>query len=196
MALGKKCRSHPFSRACRRLFENRKIRKIFGLSLATLVIFSGLVGSPVSALTQKTSGEITSVPAAKVELLTKESVRNPLDSFNLSQGYNFLHRGIDLRETAGMPVFPVMEGKVEKVSYGRFSYGNHLVINHGSGYRSLYAHLSKVIVKEGDEVDTQTVIGLVGSTGWSTGNHLHFEISQDGRTFNPMTILSVKYAKK
>ena len=63
------------------------------------------------------------------------------------------------------------------------------MINHGSGFKSLYAHLAKITVNEGDEVDKNTVLGTVGSTGWSTGSHLHLEVYDNGRTFNPLTIL-------
>ena len=64
-----------------------------------------------------------------------------------------------------------------------------MLINHGSGFKSLYAHLGKIVVLPGDEVDKNTVIGTVGSTGWSTGSHLHLEVYENDRTFNPLTIL-------
>ena len=68
-------------------------------------------------------------------------------------------------------------------------YGRHLVINHGGGQASLYAHCSEILVTAGDEVGTDTVIARVGSTGRSTGPHLHIEIIIDGKPVNPKKYL-------
>ena len=191
----KRYAGNPISRVFRRAFESKKMRGIVGLNLAFCLIFTSLTGGSVSAFSKPaTLAEVQALPS-QIELTTKSSIRVPVDVINISQGYHFLHPGIDLADTKGSPVYPAMEGTVEVVSYGRISYGNHIIINHGNGYQSLYAHLSKINVKPGDEVDTNTVIGLVGSTGWSTGNHLHFEIREDGHAFNPQTILPI-LAKK
>ena len=82
-----------------------------------------------------------------------------------------------------------MGGMVKTAAYTRFGYGNYIIINHGSSYKSLYAHLSKIIVEKNQEVDKGTVIGLVGSTGLSTGSHLHLEVWENDHPINPLTIL-------
>jgi len=71
------------------------------------------------------------------------------------------------------------------VRYDPTGYGNYVVINHGGHQATLYGHCSAILVAEGDEVTTDTVIAKVGSTGKSTGNHCHFEIIIDGKAVNP-----------
>ena len=180
---------HPLSRVFRYLFESKKIKKAFGFNLAAVAVFAGIVGSPISAFSNGAPAEVTTVSPTVVSLTTIRSVRTPLDSLVVNQTYHFLHWGVDLDGQLGEPVYPIMDGVVEDVLNSRFSYGNHLIINHGSGFKSLYAHLAKIVVQKGQEVDKNTVIGLVGSTGWSTGSHLHLEVYDNGKAFNPLTIL-------
>jgi murein DD-endopeptidase MepM/ murein hydrolase activator NlpD len=176
-------------KSLRKFFEKRSIRKIFGFNLAAVVLFTGVVSSPISAFNQSQDQEILALNAEIVDLTTEHGVRIPLDNFQVTQGYSAFHRGVDLNGNLGDPVYPIMGGRVEAVFYSRFSYGNHILVNHGSGFKSLYAHLGKVVVQIGQEVDKNTVLGTVGSTGWSTGTHLHLEVYDSGRTFNPLTIL-------
>jgi len=173
----------------RAFFEKKTIRKIFGLNLAAVILLTGVVSTPISAFKQYPDQEVVAINAEIVELTTENSVRVPLDTFNVTQGYSVFHRGVDLNEVLGAPVYPIMDGRVEAIYYSRFSYGNHVMVNHGSGFKSLYAHLAKITVEVGEEVDKNTVLGTVGSTGWSTGSHLHLEVYDNGRTFNPLTIL-------
>jgi len=176
-------------KSLRKFFEKRSIRKIFGFNLAAVVLFTGVVSAPLSAFNQTQAQETVALTAQVVQLTTESSIRVPLDSFEVTQGYSGFHRGIDLNGALGDPVYPVMDGTVESVFYSRFSYGNHVIVNHGSGFKSLYAHLAKMVVQPGQEVDKNTVLGTVGSTGWSTGTHLHFEVYDSERAFNPLTIL-------
>ena len=176
-------------KSLRKFFEKRNIRKIFGFNLAAVVLFTGVASVPLSAFSQNSNQETIALTANVVNLTTEHGVRIPLDNFIVSQGYSSFHHGVDLDGELGDPIYPIMDGVIEGVFYSRFSYGNHVIVNHGSGFKSLYAHLSKVVVKEGEAVDKNTVLGLVGSTGWSTGSHLHFEVYDSDRTFNPLTIL-------
>lgn len=173
----------------RKFFEKKSIKKIFGFNLAAVVLFTSVISTPLSALNQTQAQETVALTANVVQLTTERGVRIPLDSYKLNQGYSGLHRGIDLDGNLGDPVYPIMNGTVEAIFYNRFSYGNHIIVNHGSGFKSLYAHLSKIVVQVGQEVDKNTVLGLVGSTGWSTGTHLHFEVYDQDKPFNPLTIL-------
>jgi murein DD-endopeptidase MepM/ murein hydrolase activator NlpD len=177
------------SRVFRFLFENQKLKKIFGFNLAVTVLFGGVAGSPGPVFNQASLTEITTVSPAIVQLTTDESVRTPLDNFKINQGYSYLHPAIDLQGQLGDPVYPIMDGIVEGVFYDRFSYGNHILIDHGAGFESLYAHLAKILVQKDEPVDKNTVIGTIGVTGWSTGPHLHLETWDNGRPFNPLTIL-------
>lgn len=100
-------------------------------------------------------------------------------------GSRQFHTGIDIPAPLGTPVYAAMAGRVSVVDYNATN-GNYIVITHYSGYRSLYAHLSVVRVKAGTYVQTGTRIGDVGTTGLSTGYHLHFTVYKDGYTVNPL----------
>lgn len=98
------------------------------------------------------------------------------------------HDGLDIGRPAGTPVKAPAPGKVIAARVGR-DYGNHVTLDHGNGVRSLYGHLRKFDVKVGQQVEKGQVIGLVGSTGRSTGPHLHYEIQVDGKRVNPRRFL-------
>ena len=103
-------------------------------------------------------------------------------------GRRVFHNGIDIVASRGTPVWSAMSGQVGYVGRDNV-YGNYVVINHRSGYRTLYAHLHVVRVKVGDTVETGQRIGDVGSTGLSTGSHLHFAINQNGVILNPRSLM-------
>lgn len=119
----------------------------------------------------------------------KKSVRLPTLNFVLNQKYTFFHPGIDLDGETGDPLFPIAKGVVTATENSRFAYGKAIYIDHGSDYVSLYAHLSEIKVTEGQFVDIDTEIGLMGSTGRSTGSHLHLEIRKNGMAINPLSVL-------
>ncbi|WP_229720999.1 M23 family metallopeptidase [Dyella nitratireducens] len=107
----------------------------------------------------------------------------------LGKGHVF-HRGIDMAAPVGTPVQAVAAGTVITARRDR-SYGEFVVIDHHNGYRTLYAHNSKLLVKAGDRVTVGQQIAKVGSTGQSTGPHLHFEIHRDGKRVDPSPYLAV-----
>ena len=98
------------------------------------------------------------------------------------------HNGIDIRLRKGDPVRAIFKGKVRIAQYSS-SYGYVVVVRHFNGLETLYAHLSKLKVKEGDDVEAGGVVGLGGSTGRSTGNHLHFEVRYKGHPINPNQLI-------
>lgn len=95
-----------------------------------------------------------------------------------------LHKGIDIGSPMGAKIVASNEGKITTSAYNS-SYGNYVIINHGGGYMTVYAHLSKRLVSVGQYVAKGQTIGLCGSTGHSTGPHLHFEIRVNGKAVNP-----------
>ncbi|MGI6012921.1 MAG: murein hydrolase activator EnvC family protein [Oscillospiraceae bacterium] len=99
------------------------------------------------------------------------------------------HAGIDIAAGSGSAVLAADGGTVVTSTYSS-SYGNYIVINHGNGYSTTYAHMSSLLVSAGSTVSQGTTIGLVGSTGWSTGPHLHFEVSYNGSRVNPLNYVS------
>jgi murein DD-endopeptidase MepM/ murein hydrolase activator NlpD len=100
------------------------------------------------------------------------------------------HNGIDIAMPEGSPVKAAKEGKV--IFSGLLSgYGNTVIVEHGNGLTSLYAHNSLNLVKEGDVVDKNSILALSGSSGRSTGPHLHFEVRKDGVAVDPMGQIEV-----
>jgi murein DD-endopeptidase MepM/ murein hydrolase activator NlpD len=99
-----------------------------------------------------------------------------------------MHNGIDFGASAGTPIRAAADGVV--VSAGPLGgYGNATVIDHGNGLATMYAHQSQIIVSAGQHVSRGQVIGYVGSTGFSTGPHLHFEVRVQGTPVDPMQYL-------
>lgn len=106
-------------------------------------------------------------------------------------GKDDYHKGVDLVGKGSKHIYPINNGTVVWVKNLNSGYGHHLLINHGGGVWSLYAHLSNIYVKSGQVVNKNTILGVEGSTGHSTGSHLHLEIrkSENGSQIDPMTFL-------
>lgn len=100
------------------------------------------------------------------------------------------HYGVDLAASQGTPIYAIAAGTVTTATYGDAN-GYYVSISHGNGYGSVYCHMTNYIVSVGDSVSQGQVIGYVGSTGWSTGPHLHFEIHVNGSAVNPMDYISL-----
>lgn len=129
-------------------------------------------------------------------------VTKPLSSARVSSFFGFrknpvtgkytFHKGLDLAAPGGTEIHAMYSGKVTTASYDN-GYGNYVIIDHG-GFQTLYAHCSKLKCSAGDRVSAGTVIALVGSTGNSTGNHLHVEFRRDGQRYDPEWILGGIYS--
>jgi len=109
--------------------------------------------------------------------------------FGQSSGYQVFHTGIDVANSQGTPITPFMQGEVVYAGEIFWGYGKHIIINHGDNIRSIYAHLDKIFVFKGQKVNIGDEIGRMGSTGWSTGPHLHFESRVYGIPVNPRVFL-------
>jgi murein DD-endopeptidase MepM/ murein hydrolase activator NlpD len=107
----------------------------------------------------------------------------------ITQSYKPLHRAIDIGARMGAPVKASDAGYVAAVVYSKTGYGYHVIIDHGNGFQTLYAHMSKIYVQAGQAVERETAIGAIGSTGRSTGPHLHFEVRHNGAQLNPFGYL-------
>ncbi len=129
----------------------------------------------------------------------------PLASFNITQvfgpttvslepplgPYRHFHTGIDISTVIGTPVMAAADGIVVAVGHSASGYGNFVVIAHGAGIETLYGHLLTTKVSFGDRVSRGKVIGLEGSTGFSTGPHVHFELRVNNAVVNPMPYLPI-----
>jgi len=104
--------------------------------------------------------------------------------------YMRMHEGMDFTSPRGTNIYAAGDGVVIEVKHSINGYGNSIVIDHGYGYKTLYAHMSKIIVKEGQKVKRGTIVGLVGNTGTSTGPHLHYEVRKNNHPINPINFFS------
>ena len=186
-------KSNPISFALRPIMGYRHLKTAVGVNMALMALGIAIFG-PFPSLAANTGGNLEIVVASEgeVHLTTDNSVQVPLSNFRVSQRFWMLHSGLDMAAQIGEPVRPVMAGRVVKAEKNWFGYGNMVIVSHSPEYESLYGHLSKILVKEGDEVTPDTVLGLVGSTGRSTGPHLHLEIHENGRSINPAQVLGIK----
>lgn len=133
------------------------------------------------------------------ESLRKAFLASPLEFTRMSSGYGIrvhpitndkrAHKGIDYAAPTGTPVRTVGDGVVEFASSQR-GYGNVIEIKHRDGKSTLFAHLSRIGVKKGQKVERGDIVGAVGSTGFSTGPHLHFEFRIDGEHKDPLTLVA------
>ena len=127
------------------------------------------------------------------------SYKWPVDCYVITSEYGYrvhplqqttkFHAGVDIGAQSGQPIYAADTGVVATAATND-SYGNYVLINHGGGNATLYAHMSSMAVSGNQSVTKGQVIGYVGSTGWSTGPHLHFEIRSGGSTVNPLQFFS------
>ena len=123
----------------------------------------------------------------------------PTDSGEISSRYGYrydpfgyggdFHPGIDIAANYGDPVYASAAGDVEQAGWNG-GYGRYIKISHGNGYETAYGHMSSLAVSSGESVKKGDIIGYVGSSGYSTGPHLHFEVLLNGQTVNPLKILN------
>ena len=123
-----------------------------------------------------------------------QPVRNS-DLKRMASGYGYrihpiykvrkMHWGMDFSAPTGTEIFATGDGEVVEVKKKYNGYGHHVRIRHGFGYETLYAHMSKILVRRGQRVQRGEVIGLVGSTGTSVAPHLHYEVFKEGKRVNP-----------
>ena len=119
-----------------------------------------------------------------------------VDIYRISSHYGYrtdpfykiqkMHSGIDFSAPIGTKIYCTGDGVVEKVTKGNSGYGNNIVVNHGYGYKTRYAHLSKALVKEGQKVTRGEYIADVGNSGKSTAPHLHYEVIKNNKAINPV----------
>ncbi len=140
----------------------------------------------------KRADMIASIPSIKpvrIDLLKKNL--NAMSGFGIRlhpvHKVDRMHAGIDFTAPIGTPIQATGNGKVIKAEHERVGYGNHVIIDHGFGYVTLYGHMSSFNVKVGDIITKGQTIGLVGDTGTSTGPHLHYEVRYKGNAVDPVT---------
>jgi murein DD-endopeptidase MepM/ murein hydrolase activator NlpD len=151
------------------------------------------------AIQSKSLDDILKLAKAKDKLLAAIPAIQPVRNENLKRmvsGFGYrtdpftkarkMHEGMDFTSKTGTPIYATGDGVVAKADNTASGYGNHIVIRHGFGYETLYAHLSKYKCRAGQRVKRGDIIGLVGSTGRSEGPHLHYEVHKNGKVVNPL----------
>lgn len=116
------------------------------------------------------------------------AISSPFGWRSISVAGNRFHGGLDIAADPGTPVAAARGGIVVRAGWGG-AYGYHVVLDHGGGWETRYAHLSRIDVSVGERLRQGVALGLVGSTGASTGPHLHFEIRLEGRALDPLAYL-------
>ena len=198
-SLGKDVYSELFDQEVARLMAQRGSLGISTLVIRQLEKQEPGSGGPQSLPAPQAAPEPEAVPgetgaAGNVipELLLP--VRAPVSSrYGLrtdpfTHGLRF-HKGVDMAAPEGTCVPAALRGKVVRAGY-EGDYGKTVVIDHGNGYQTRYAHLASIEVRAGDEIQTRQILGKVGSTGRSTGPHLHFEVTQNGTSVDPTCALA------
>jgi murein DD-endopeptidase MepM/ murein hydrolase activator NlpD len=186
----KKRTSHPISKFFRPVFEKRNIKAAFGGLISMTTLASGMFILP---------GDQSAMASANLQpfdqevvIETKRSLVNVLPiNTGVSQEFHVGHAGIDITAILGSKIYPIKEGVVILMTFTRWDYGRSVVVDHGNGLQTRYAHMGKVFVEEGEKVTTDMPIGEVGMTGRTTGPHLHLEILKEGRNVNPRNYLTL-----
>jgi len=120
---------------------------------------------------------------------TATKMQWPTVGYRITQYYSWRHTGLDIGNKIGTPLYAAEAGVVEKSGWNGGGYGYMVLINHGNGVKTRYAHASKLYVKVGDKVARGETIAAMGSTGRSTGPHIHFEVIINGRLLNPLNYI-------
>jgi murein DD-endopeptidase MepM/ murein hydrolase activator NlpD len=147
----------------------------------------------------KSFDEVMELASRKTEMLMSIPSIQPVannDLKKVASGFGYrthpiykihhFHTGLDFTASIGTEIYATGNGRVIKVESDYRGYGNHVIIEHGYGYQTLYAHMSKFAVRPGQSVKRGDLIGYVGNSGTSTGPHLHYEVIKNGNKVNPI----------
>ena len=147
---------------------------------------------------------VTAVPTPAGPVMREIGFEQPLRGFDANSPFGLrrlagearirAHKGIDMAAPTGTSVFAAAEGRVLRTGYEADGYGHFIELGHPNGMTTLYGHLSRIDVARGTVITGGSRIGLVGSTGYSTGPHLHFEVRRNGIQVNPSRILGRAFA--
>ena len=158
------------------------------LKIGQQLIIPGGSKPKATATARATAGRpaIFTEPAESAKPVYGSKMNWPTAGHNITQYYSWRHTGIDIANKLGTAIYAADAGTVEIVGWNSGGYGNQIIIDHGGGKKTRYAHLSSFGVQAGETVSKGQYIGGMGSTGRSSGSHLHFEVIIDGKRYNPL----------
>jgi murein DD-endopeptidase MepM/ murein hydrolase activator NlpD len=150
---------------------------------------AAVVNAAPAASTDRPTQQLASLPVARPGFAWP--ARGPITTYFGEVGWTSPrgHAGLDISAPWGAPVVAAAGGQVLLATRAGGGYGIEIILDHGDGLRTVYGHLSELDVQAGEGVSRSQLIGLVGSTGFSTGPHLHFEVRQNGELRNPLNLL-------
>jgi murein DD-endopeptidase MepM/ murein hydrolase activator NlpD len=175
------------------MMEHKKLKAAFGgfFSITTIVSSLFFVSMDMSAVEASYSPQ-----EIVINLQTHSSAAKVLPEYTgVSQEFHFGHPGIDITAALGSKIYPIKSGRVVEIGNTKWNYGRWVVLDHGNDIKTLYAHMGKIYVQEGEEVNTEQSIGEIGLTGKTTGPHLHLEIMKDDQRVNPRPYLELNKKK-
>lgn len=156
-----------------------------GLTVGATIIIPG--GRPVTPPAPPRPAVATPVPTAPSSAVRSSTrLQWPTVRRRITQYYTVRHGGVDIADPKGTSIYAAEDGVVEVAGWNRGGYGYYIIVDHGGGLKTLYGHNSKLLVTVGDRVTRGQQISEMGSTGRSTGPHLHFEVRVNGRRQNPL----------
>ena len=171
------------------ILEYNKLAAAEAIEVDQILIIPGGTIDPPKPRTTSTSGLASfSVPPSAANT-SGTNLLWPTTGRRISQYYKWRHAGIDIGGSYSSPVYASDDGRIELADSSQRGYGLQIIINHGNGIKTRYAHESKIFVRVGDFVQRGQTIGMIGCTGWCTGPHVHFEVIVGGRTVNPLSYL-------
>ena len=192
----------PDSVRAKALEKQKEIAKIEGMEDYEVVqsIQNTLSSLTSRITTQKNSYvELEGLMKNKEKILAATPAIQPVSNQQLNRiasgfGYRIdpvyktikMHAGLDFAAPQGTPIYATANGRVKTSGYSAGGYGNHVVIDHGYGYETLYGHMVKVKARRGQAVTRGEIIGYVGTTGKSTGPHCHYEVHKNGNKIDPI----------
>jgi len=192
----------PDSVRLKEMAQQKEIQLVMSMNTSDL---ENSITSTINNLTlriayqDKSFNEITSFIKNKELLLASTPAIQPVSNKDLKRvasgfGYRIdpvyktvkFHAGLDFTAPQGTPIYATANGVVRTAGNLGNGFGNHVVINHGYGYETLYGHMFRIKVRSGERIKRGEIIGWVGNTGKSTGPHCHYEVHKNGRTLDPV----------
>jgi len=180
------------------IFQYNNIKSANGLVIGQTIIIPGgkkisdvtavAVNSPVIKKTSNAVAVIEKLINPSKAPASNSTLLWPTVGHRITQYYSWRHTAVDIANHVGTPLYAAADGTVVFSGWST-GYGNNIVIDHGNGMKTRYAHASKLFVKVGDSVDRGDQIAAMGSTGWSTGPHIHFEVMVNGVKLNPLNYI-------
>ena len=192
----------PDSARAQALEKQKEIAKVEGMRGNALVQSIHASLSTLAnriAIQKKSYDELAVLVNNKEELLGATPAIQPVSNQDLNRiasgfGYRIdpiyktpkMHAGMDFSAPQGTPIYATAHGSIKSTGYSDIGYGNHVIINHGYGYETLYGHMIRIKVRRGQKVKRGEILGYVGSTGKSTGPHCHYEVHKNGNKLDPV----------